>query len=211
MFLLRKRVGIGGKLAVLLTIPLLAVLVWAIVPVATQVMIQERVGTMVDPTVDARTASAGRTMIWGSALEIWLEQPIFGVGYTGFQQKFHGATHNEYLRYLVDIGIVGFFIFMLLWRRVFACLFLAQDPGMKVSFVRAGAIAGVSGLLVSIFFVNLYKPWLIVWCIIGVLMCYLSYEHTARLRRAERARAERQEGKDEQDERAAEAGVMATK
>jgi O-antigen ligase len=211
MFLLRKSIGMGGKVAILLAAPLLAILAWAIVPTATQEMIQTRMGALTDSSVDVTAASGGRTMIWENGVEFWLRQPVSGIGWTGFRKAFHGATHNEFLRYLVETGVVGLFLFLFLWRKVFACLSLPQDPGAKVSFVRAGAIAGVSGLLVSIFFVNLYKPWLIVWCVIGVLMCYLSYEHMAHLRRVERARSEQQDAENEQEGHVSDTAALAMK
>jgi O-antigen ligase len=192
MYLLRRSFGIGGKLVVLLALPLLAVLAWSIIPALTQEMMQERIESLFDARVNAEVASAGRTMIWGSALEIWQRQPFTGIGWTGFRNVFHGATHNEFMRYLTETGVVGLAIYLMLWWRVVSCFLIKPGASTRAPFVRAGALAAICALLVSTFFVNLYKPWLIVWCILGVLMCYLSYEHIEHLRRVERARAERE-------------------
>ncbi|WP_147300759.1 O-antigen ligase [Sporosarcina sp. BI001-red] len=62
---------------------------------------------------------SGRYEIWGNALQLFWEHPFFGIGIYNFQQynlhyfnDFH-YPHNTYLEILVESGIVGFTLFLL--------------------------------------------------------------------------------------------------
>jgi len=72
------------------------------------------------------TGGAGRTDIWRASLEMLKHYPLVGTGlgnfvivyrqYAGYSPKFHGFTrspHNTYLDVLVELGVLGFGLFLI--------------------------------------------------------------------------------------------------
>jgi O-antigen ligase len=67
----------------------------------------------------------GRGTVWKNGLQLFRENPVFGIGAGGFSGSVSGnlriAAHNTYLEVLVEHGIVGLLVFLgivfgLLWR-----------------------------------------------------------------------------------------------
>lgn len=62
---------------------------------------------------------SGRTLLWSKALEFWSENPVFGIGWMGFQDMYSKFdyitynTHNVFLQLLCETGIVGLTIFLI--------------------------------------------------------------------------------------------------
>lgn len=62
-----------------------------------------------------------RVLIWQNALFRWRDNPIWGVGYncwralTSDSLRIEYVTHNDFLRILVDLGLVGIVSFLILW------------------------------------------------------------------------------------------------
>lgn len=62
----------------------------------------------------------GRSSLYKYALELFLESPIFGIGWRGFQdltlgfvmQDIASHPHNIYIQLLTELGIVGFLLFV---------------------------------------------------------------------------------------------------
>lgn len=74
----------------------------------------------VHSTVDI---SSGRTMLWGRALSLFKEHPVFGIGWGNFRNYLSDTfnvfndgqlsnVHNNYLQILCETGIVGFIFFV---------------------------------------------------------------------------------------------------
>jgi len=113
----------------------------------------------------ATDVSNGRTHFWMTAIRIFLDRPIFGVGYDAFGVAFpkydtwNGVfrieqAHNDYLQTLADAGIAGFlcvlgFIY-LLFKKGFAVIGSTTDPFR--SSIAVGALAGCCGILIHSFF-----------------------------------------------------------
>lgn len=72
---------------------------------------------------DTDLGDEARGNLWSSAISLWQDSPIFGIGPGNFQfAAFEmGATskqlvvHNTYLGFLVEYGIIGFCAFIWLW------------------------------------------------------------------------------------------------
>jgi O-antigen ligase len=86
--------------------------------------------TIVPSTAWQRMATAGteiqsgtmndRTVIWRTGLEVFADHPFVGVGAGGFgaglqrKMSFSWAAHNTFLSVLVELGVIGFAIFLFL-------------------------------------------------------------------------------------------------
>lgn len=80
-----------------------------------------------DPYRGLGTGLTGRTAVWAETLEIWMEAPLFGVGFRQHESMITTASsaHNAYLTMLADTGVfglvaylalIGFSLFAALWR-----------------------------------------------------------------------------------------------
>ncbi|MGZ5179614.1 MAG: O-antigen ligase family protein [Ramlibacter sp.] len=62
-----------------------------------------------DPYRGLSSGASGRTELWAAALELWKENPFFGVGFKGHPPLMpnHMSAHSGYLAMLAETGIVG--------------------------------------------------------------------------------------------------------
>ncbi len=103
-----------------------------------------------------------RLRVWRKAIDVFLARPtnpIIGIGFWG--SRFLGVwgyatPHNQFIAYLIEMGIIGFAIFCWLMKRLFHetlrlyRLSVPDDPfGSALSI---GFMAGVIGVLVGAFF-----------------------------------------------------------
>jgi O-antigen ligase len=67
----------------------------------------------------------GRGTVWNNGLQLFWDNPVFGIGAGGFAGSVSGnlrmAAHNTYLEVLVEHGVIGLLVFLaivfgLLWR-----------------------------------------------------------------------------------------------
>ncbi|HHT9132998.1 MAG TPA: O-antigen ligase family protein [Candidatus Tripitaka californicus] len=107
------------------------------------------------------TSAADRLDMWRKATKVFVERPtnpLIGIGFWGvrFHGDWHATTvHNQYLAYLIEVGIVGFAIFCWLMKRVIHQILLLYRLSSGDYFCRAlsiGFLAGVIGILVAAFF-----------------------------------------------------------
>ena len=128
---------------------------------------------------DIRYVSSGRSQIWDKALSKQMKQPItfiVGYGWGAYDAMkemgdFRYATHNTYLEYLFNMGIIGLGLFFILVGNVIR----TTKKGIQNSdvLIQAQLIAflfGFLSLLIHLFFVDLYKPWFFIWAYIGLMM-----------------------------------------
>ena len=64
---------------------------------------------------ETKLETAGRTAVWGRAFDLFLKNPIFGTGYSTHQRITEWDTHNVYLEFMVEQGIIGLFIYLWLY------------------------------------------------------------------------------------------------
>lgn len=57
--------------------------------------------------------SNGRMDIWKDSLKLYLQNPLFGIGLKKYYALRGIDIHNTYLQYFVEMGIIGFFVFIL--------------------------------------------------------------------------------------------------
>jgi O-antigen ligase len=69
-----------------------------------------------DPDRGAGQGFTGRDVGWAEAIDLWMNHPLFGVGFRQHEQLLTGisSAHNAYLSMLADTGIVGFLLYVAL-------------------------------------------------------------------------------------------------
>lgn len=125
------------------------------------------------------TASSGRSDIWLDALSTMAEHPtsfLVGTGWNMYHNMqelglYVYNTHNTYLGYFYDLGLIGLTLFLVLVasvllaaRRGIASM-ARQERTLLIMFV-----IGFISLLWAVFFVDLFKPWLLIWAYSGLMM-----------------------------------------
>lgn len=119
--------------------------------------------------------SAGRTTFWASALDRMMTAPISlitGFGWYAYTTMgFYFAPHNHYLWLYFELGLVGLLSYLLLVRQILAVArsALENDSAVAKPYFMA-FIFGFSGLLVAIFFAQIFRPWVYIWAYVGVTM-----------------------------------------
>ena len=127
-------------------------------------------------TGSAWEASSGRTVIWGRALEKMMDTPITlvtGYGWNSYRYfpDFGYAPHNSYLGIYFNLGVIGLALVLFSFWNVLriAKRAIAIAP-LDLSPLLVAFIFGFLGMLVGIFFVELYSPWLFIWAYTGANM-----------------------------------------
>jgi O-antigen ligase len=118
------------KLLVMLTVFLL---MWqTVVPTA----VSDRVNMTKDANGKLEASAQERIDLWNESWNSILQSPVVGSGFATFQLKQHvdnlKDTHNWYVKVVVETGIVGLIIVIILLEQVFALCYRlfrhAQDP-----------------------------------------------------------------------------------
>ncbi|HEU4779371.1 MAG TPA: O-antigen ligase family protein [Steroidobacteraceae bacterium] len=126
-------------------------------------------------SIDASTASSGRSDIWATAIATMFEQPITfvtGYGWDAYSSMpFQFSPHNHYLALWFNLGLVGlsfgsYLLFSAIGRARRASLHAAPPlRGQLIAFV-----LGTVGVCTAVFFVDLHKPWFYFWMYAGLAM-----------------------------------------
>ncbi len=182
---IKNQLSITNKMLALLAIPFMITAVWFVMPAFFQESLIARFSFLGESGADYHEASAGRTGIWLHAIALWIEKPVFGWGWSGFEIiSGGGATHSIYFERLVDTGLIGLTIFVWVLYRLWRCVFdtMKKSAGNERIYL-SGLAAGFLGFNVSLVFVNLYTPALIAWSFVGVMIAYANEIRVDRLRR----------------------------
>ncbi|MCK4829781.1 O-antigen ligase family protein, partial [bacterium] len=67
---------------------------------------------------ESNLETAGRTELWDKALNYFFKNPLLGTGYNTYHILAGRDTHNSYLKFMAEQGIIGLFIY--LWLYVLA-------------------------------------------------------------------------------------------
>jgi len=121
--------------------------------------------------------SHSRISIWQVGINEWFKAPFVGRGWDSFKMLTAKhfpralASHNTYLRYLTELGIIGLSLYLWLLIQVIIVIRkgLKHADGEFLVILRA-FMAGFIGTLIATFFVNLYRPWWFVWAFVGLCL-----------------------------------------
>lgn len=122
--------------------------------------------------VSVSTASSGRTTLWLATLHVMMAHPITfltGYGWRTHQLMFTLVTHNDYLDQLFELGAVGVLAFLTIFYQIVSTALRAlevAEPRQRPYMM--ALVFGMLGLAVSIFFVNLERPWDYIWIYAGL-------------------------------------------
>jgi O-antigen ligase len=126
-------------------------------------------------SIDASTASSGRSDIWVTAMAAMFANPITlitGYGWNVYwSMPFQFSPHNHYLALWFNTGLIGLFCGAYLLfapiRRARRASLRAVPPvrGQLIAFVMGGV-----GIATAVFFVDLYNPWFYFWMYCGAAM-----------------------------------------
>lgn len=120
-------------------IPFLVVLVlfWqSILPTA----VVERISSTLEEGTNEHETLGHRGDVWEKSLNLFKENPVFGIGYRTFQftkarDERLGDSHNMYLSVMAEMGVVGLAAFVLILltalSRGFQLYRIASDPFLK--------------------------------------------------------------------------------
>ncbi len=134
----------------------------AIVPNA----VRERVDMTYDETSGQLDNSAEtRLALWSNAMEKFSESPILGAGFNTYaymhlnkrtdgREGYYADTHNYFVKILIETGVVGFVVFLILIGRLFfdgfRTFLRAKDP------LYASLGLGLAGWLLASLVANLF-------------------------------------------------------
>lgn len=149
----------------------------AMIAVLHPALFQHRFYTIIEIATHLPESVYGK--LWISALEIGINNPIFGIGGRYFEQvcSLHSNfcayhPHNIYLEWFSEFGIVGLSLFLLLLISILKTIFNAVAIA-KISEIRTLAIGTLTAILIKLlpflpssgFFKNWYATPL--WFMIG--------------------------------------------
>jgi O-antigen ligase len=150
--------------------------------VATPSKTSKTVLSRLNPTKSESIAgySSGRLTIWLRCIKLFAEKPILGHGFysiVDIMDKRFGepqVAHNQFLNYLVELGIIGFILYTMIFIKVFHIMWLYQktttnffEKKLYISY-----IAGLIGYTSTMLFVNLSLSHYIFWFYTAVFLRY---------------------------------------
>lgn len=128
-------------------------------PIIMQIDVLERITLTIQalkPAIELDPSSQIRLVLWEKAFKIFIENPIFGIGYWGARDQSMLATepHSQFVAYLLETGIVGFVVFLWLVKRIFRIgLWIKNNaPDSFIEGLGLGYTAGFVGILTTCLF-----------------------------------------------------------
>ena len=181
LFILKRKKIIGLLPIVFLTVMMIVASATAFF--ASPSGVKEIVVNRFVPTTnkDLDEYSSGRIVLWKYGLILFIENPIMGHGRNSFfkliqLRRFpvYGTPHNEYLRHLIEYGIIGVLVFCMIFLKIFQNIWQAlertTDPWRKQVYL--SYLAGLCGFMAGIFFTNIGPAMYIFWIYTAVIYKY---------------------------------------
>ncbi len=107
---------------------------------------------------DINKYSSGRIDAWITGLKLFAENPVTGTGFQTFSHYFKINTHNDYVLYLATLGAPGFFLFLLIYFRIFKSIWIYRRQKDNLQWYYNGYLSGFISYMVAMFFVNMLTP-----------------------------------------------------
>jgi len=115
---------------------------------------------------DLSTLNILRKQLIDSSISYFFNSPILGNGLGFFERNnfYHELTHNDYLFFLSDLGLLGFLLFTLLIGLLYKKLY---TKGLHLFLIP---------FLVNLLFINAYSTQ-IFWVLCSILLVYPKFNH----------------------------------
>ena len=92
-------------------------------------------------------------------MKLFVYNPILGAGFGTYIQKAGPSnSHNDYLLYLATTGIIGFYLFIRIYYRLFKSVNGFRDHENDNNWYYNGYLAGLISFCTAMFFVNIMQP-----------------------------------------------------
>lgn len=121
-------------------------------------------------------ATSGRSSIWSEAIDSMMENPLSflsGYGFYSYEssREFRLATHNAYLYFLYNLGVVGLMLFIGVFRGILSTArsTIALASGAQQLHLIA-LVFGIFSFLVAIIFNDYQNPGYLLWAYAGTAM-----------------------------------------
>lgn len=135
---------------------------------------QENQGLYADPEFDESTQARIKT--WKEGIEIFKNNPIFGVGFKIPEFMHSYDTHNTFIQIAAEMGIFGLLVFLwLLWKIFRESLLLLNS---EFNIIAAGFIGCIIAfIIVNMFYSNFFRDTVVgtFWAMLGILASCKSY------------------------------------
>lgn len=136
---------------------------------------------------DVYEYTSGRTVLWRNGFLLFLDSPIYGHGINTFiplmKKRFviWGNSHNDYLLYLVQYGVVGFGIFIMVLLSVFfeSLRIVKTTASYNNKIIAMSYLAGFAGFCLAMFSVNIIQPLYLFWAYTAVVLGFKNIEENA--------------------------------
>ena len=116
---------------------LLLVFVLVLLVVATQYLLPESLQERFQVSNVVESGGTGRTGIWISALKVFYKsnfgRMLFGYGFGAFPNMMEAnygvykASHSDPIQMLLELGIVGFIVYLVMWYQLFKMAFRKKN------------------------------------------------------------------------------------
>lgn len=102
--------------------------------------------------------SSGRLENWGAALKLFMHSPLFGTGWRTYIPLVGWNSHNDYILFLVTTGVVGLYLFVLIYVRILKSAMECRRLDPFNLHIYNAFISGFVSFMVTLLFVNIYNP-----------------------------------------------------
>jgi hypothetical protein len=132
---------------------------------------------------DADESSVERLECWNAGMEMWRENPLFGVGFGQFTEHHYLTAHNSFVLAPAELGTPGAVIWMapiylslkIVWR---VLRDFRSDPDAAPARIWAMALlASMVGLIVGVFFLSFCYHY-VLWVYLGLVGAFYSAVRT---------------------------------
>jgi O-antigen ligase len=158
VMLFRRR----GRVAWLLVLTaILTVSVWSVPQISERV--EWTYTTRPDGTVDVDPSLGARLYyLWPRAIALMWDHVIWGIGHGNFQRTVGDGVHNQFMTWLVELGVIGFAVAM--WFYVKQCVFLwRRFDEERDEWAKAMALSALSVMLASVVWLQMNDFFLFGW------------------------------------------------
>lgn len=165
-------------LTLAVVVPIIGVSAFILAPKNVRNLVTERFNPTKAKSADQYTS--GRLTLWSEGIKLFYERPIFGHGQATFiplmKKNFRiwGNSHNDYLLYLVQYGVIGFVLFVMVLLSLFReSMHIANSTSNEeLKILSLSYFAGLSGYAVAMLGVNIIQPRFFLWAYTATVFKY---------------------------------------